>query len=163
MAVGYVSGKTTIKNPNRVLPGGTHADGLTYNALVVLNDGVYLELIAFTHDVDYYSESTSSSSGVTPELSEKRKKHWWGYKSPGWINWANLGFGGEKMADIVMNANSDGGVVADGGSGDVKYLAPVEGGRTKPDGDVLQWRVDLSGLGSSWKRSFTLLLRGFDP
>ncbi|KAG8978481.1 hypothetical protein FRC05_010726 [Tulasnella sp. 425] len=124
----------------KVLPGGTHADGLTYNALVVLNDGVYLELIAFTHDVDYYSESTSSSS-VTPELIEKRKKHWWGYKSPGWIDWANLGFGGEKMADIVMNANSDGGVVADGGSVDVKYLAPVEGGRTKPDGDVLQWRV----------------------
>lgn len=45
------------------------------------------------------------------------------------------------MANIVMNGNSDGGVVADGGSVAVKYLAPVEGGRTKPDGDVLQWRV----------------------
>src|SRR4028119_652971 len=35
-----------------VVPGGTHADGLTHNALIVLNDGVYLELIAFVDPDD---------------------------------------------------------------------------------------------------------------
>lgn len=32
----------------RVTPGGTHADGLTHNALVSFADGAYLELLAFT-------------------------------------------------------------------------------------------------------------------
>ncbi|KIO22748.1 hypothetical protein M407DRAFT_216117 [Tulasnella calospora MUT 4182] len=128
----------------KVLPGGTHADGLTSNALVVLDDGVYLELIAFTHDVDYYAASASSTA--PPGLLEKRRGHWWQSKLPGWIDWANLGFGGEAMADVLMNPNSDGGgavanVGGNGGDFGVKYLAPVEGGRTKPDGDVLKWRV----------------------
>ncbi|RXW21809.1 hypothetical protein EST38_g4039 [Candolleomyces aberdarensis] len=37
-----------------VLRGGTHADGLTANALVVLKEGTYIELISFTHPVSYY-------------------------------------------------------------------------------------------------------------
>lgn len=35
-----------------VAPGGTHADGLTRNALVVFADGTYLELIAFVDPTD---------------------------------------------------------------------------------------------------------------
>ncbi|HEV8470623.1 MAG TPA: VOC family protein [Candidatus Limnocylindria bacterium] len=34
-----------------VTPGGEHADGLTYNALIPFADGSYLELVAF-HDLD---------------------------------------------------------------------------------------------------------------
>ncbi|KAF8579459.1 hypothetical protein K439DRAFT_1637941 [Ramaria rubella] len=39
-----------------VLPGGTHADSQTYNALITLADGVYIELIAFTTDTDTDTE-----------------------------------------------------------------------------------------------------------
>jgi len=58
-----------------VLPGGTHADGLTHNALITLHSGVYIELIAFV-----------------PGVSDKdRAAHWWGRKLTGWIDWCLLG------------------------------------------------------------------------
>ncbi|TIC22607.1 hypothetical protein E3Q12_02574 [Wallemia mellicola] len=55
-----------------VIDGGKHADGITENALIVLSDGVYIELIAYIH-------------GVT------KSDHFWGDKKPGWIDYACLG------------------------------------------------------------------------
>ncbi|KAG8973026.1 hypothetical protein FRB90_010028 [Tulasnella sp. 427] len=86
------------------------------------------------------SQLSPVEKNAAAELLEKREKHWWGSKSPGWIDWANLGLGGEDMGDI-LNASSS---IEGGGSNGaavVKYLAPLEGGRTKPDGDLLRWRV----------------------
>ncbi|KAF8344010.1 uncharacterized protein EI90DRAFT_3114642 [Cantharellus anzutake] len=57
------------------LSRGTHADGCTHNALVVFADGVYLELISFTHEVSDYPEGS-------PERS-KRESHWWADQNPG--------------------------------------------------------------------------------
>ncbi|KIW02752.1 uncharacterized protein PV09_05823 [Verruconis gallopava] len=55
-----------------ILPGGAHADGKTYNKLVILQSGVYLEFIAFIED------SAASKEG-----------HWWGSKTAGSIiDWA---------------------------------------------------------------------------
>lgn len=55
-----------------ITPGGTHADGKTYNKLVILESGVYLEFIAFVGD-----DRT------------KREEHWWGRKVAGSIiDWA---------------------------------------------------------------------------
>ncbi|PRP74404.1 hypothetical protein PROFUN_10302 [Planoprotostelium fungivorum] len=53
-------------------PGGQHADGKTFNTLILLEDGVYIELIAFS----------------TENLKEG---HWWGSMPNGWIDWALLG------------------------------------------------------------------------
>lgn len=119
----------------RVLPGGEHADGLTSNALVVLSDGVYLELIAFTHDVAYYASDSAPDSAA---LLQKRKDHWWARKSPGWIDWANLGYDQDLADHINSRAKIDG--------VEVSYQQPIEGGRTKPDGDVLRWRVTFPAL-----------------
>ncbi|KAF8522084.1 glyoxalase-like domain-containing protein [Hysterangium stoloniferum] len=98
-----------------VIPGGTHAGGMTYNALVVLPDGVYLELIAFTS-------------------SPPPRSHRWGAATPGgWIDFANLGL----EHDVARTVN---GRAAADGSG-TRYLPGVDGGRETPAGRVLQWRV----------------------
>jgi len=55
-----------------VIPGGTHTDGLTSNALIILGDGVYLELLIF---------NTSSPPASHP----------WASRQPGWIDAADLG------------------------------------------------------------------------
>lgn len=35
-----------------VIPGGTHADGATHNALIAFTDGAYIELIAPTNGIE---------------------------------------------------------------------------------------------------------------
>jgi len=107
-----------------VVSGGEHADGLTYNALVALQDGVYLELIAFTHQVDFYPENS-------PERS-RRENHWWANKSQGWIDWANLGLD-VAVADTINDRA--------GSPSILKYQQPIDGGRRNSDGEEIKWRV----------------------
>ena len=99
-------------------PGGNHADGLTTNKLVLLSDGVYLEFIAFFDDVD----------------PERRRNHRWGKETERTIiDWA---FTLSSESDFVavqrrfQNADTS-----------ISYTDPVPGGRTKPDGIVLEWAV----------------------
>jgi hypothetical protein len=62
----------SFTNAFTITPGGIHADGKTYNKLVILESGVYLEFIAFVDDD-----------------VKKREGHWWGTKSPSSIiDWA---------------------------------------------------------------------------
>ncbi|KAI0838531.1 glyoxalase-like domain-containing protein [Hypoxylon sp. FL0890] len=117
-------------------PGGRHADGLTENTLVLLADGSYLEFIAFVPGVD----------------PQKRAAHQWGAKKEGTVvDWAVTlpsslkaeGEGGEgeqkesrqekafrEVQKKVRDANT--GIVY----GDLR-----RGGRTRPDGEVLEWAV----------------------
>ncbi|BGP39010.1 hypothetical protein JCM10450v2_002967 [Rhodotorula kratochvilovae] len=55
-----------------ITPGGTHADGLTENKLIIFADGSYIELIAFL-------------PSVSPSA---RAAHWWGRKADGIIDFA---------------------------------------------------------------------------
>ena len=67
-----------------VLEGGEHADGVTHNALVVLADGTYLELIAFQQPA--------------PE------RRWWrvGHEAgEGFVDFALLP--GDMAADVALN------------------------------------------------------------
>jgi len=94
-----------------VTPGGEHAGGLTHNALVGFQDGSYLELIGF-HDV-----------------AAARGKHSWApvaERGGGWADFALL------SNDIAEEASALGELVA---------RAPEEGGRTRPDGVAIAWRV----------------------
>ncbi|THH20052.1 hypothetical protein EW146_g1242 [Bondarzewia mesenterica] len=52
-----------------VIPGGTHAGGLTANTLIILPDGTYLELIAFTHPAEHYPPGTPERTARDPPLS----------------------------------------------------------------------------------------------
>ncbi|KAJ5217341.1 hypothetical protein N7468_010349 [Penicillium chermesinum] len=99
-------------------PGGTHADGLTANKLILLPDGVYLELIAFFDDVD----------------PERRRQHRWGKaKENTIIDWA-FTLPSEDDFPAVQKRLQQAGF---GGS----YTDPIPGGRTKPDGTILKWAV----------------------
>ncbi|KAK7464143.1 hypothetical protein VKT23_006308 [Stygiomarasmius scandens] len=69
----------TLSLYKSVLPGGQHADGLTENALIILADGIYLELISFIHPPEFYGPPQS------PER-QRRDNHWWAHKTPGWID-----------------------------------------------------------------------------
>lgn len=101
-----------------VIDGGAHADGLTVNKLIILADGVYLELIAFQPNAD----------------PEKRKQHRWGQLEEGAIiDWAHT-LPHESEFGAVQERVRD---------ADTKfaYQDPVAGGRIKPDGTNLKWSV----------------------
>ncbi|KIJ17034.1 hypothetical protein PAXINDRAFT_130525 [Paxillus involutus ATCC 200175] len=109
-----------------VTPGGTHAGGLTANALVILGDGAYLELISFTHPASHYPPGSPDR--------QKRDANPWAWKEPGWIDYAFLGSSTVSISGIINErAKQD-------GSG-VRYVPEVDGGRVREDGKVLKWVI----------------------
>ncbi|KAG8820807.1 hypothetical protein FRC19_008585 [Serendipita sp. 401] len=113
-----------------VLPGGKHADGLTENALIVLEDGVYIELIQFVQPLEQYQEGS-------PEW-EARKDHWWAsMKENGWIDYSLGDLTGPEDAPIGTTINER----AKETGVNLEYDKGLEGGRIKPDGDILRWLV----------------------
>ncbi|KAH7340086.1 glyoxalase-like domain-containing protein [Rhizoctonia solani] len=102
----------------KVTPGGTHAGGLTSNALVALADGVYIELIAF------------EKPPTEPPASENR----WAKKQPGWIDWACLGLD-DHIGRIIAERDQ-------GFHSGVEYHKGQDGGRKRAsDGKELKWRL----------------------
>jgi hypothetical protein len=94
-----------------VTPGGEHTGGLTHNALVGFQDGSYLELIAF-HD-----------------LAAAREKHSWApvaARGGGWADFALL------SSDLTEDVTA---------LGDLVTRPPEDGGRLRPDGLAIAWRV----------------------
>lgn len=101
-----------------IAPGGTHADGLTSNKLILLPDGVYIEFIAFAKDAS----------------PEQRRKHRWGnLKENTIIDWA-LTLPSESDFTAVQQR------VLDSNAG-LSYQDPIPGGRKREDGVVLEWAV----------------------
>ena len=94
-----------------VTPGGEHAGGLTHNALVGFQDGSYLEIIAF-HD-----------------LAAARGKH----------SWAPVAERGGGWADFALSSSDLRQDLA--ALGDLLARPPEDGGRTRPDGVAIAWRV----------------------
>lgn len=97
-----------------VVPGGTHADGATHNALVVFADGSYLELIAFLRDAPGH--------------------HWGGHAArghSGFIDFALL-----PLPDVAT-------VVAHAAARGLAYRGPIDGGRLRPDGVRLAWQMGM--------------------
>lgn len=102
----------------RIAPGGQHAGGLTWNRLILFEDGVYIELIAFLDTVD-------------PEV---RRKHRWGSLPDGTIiDWACSLKSEREFGQIQKR-------VQDTETG-YTYHEPVPGGRQRPDGTVLKWAI----------------------
>lgn len=92
-----------------VLPGGEHPRG-SRNALVVFEDGAYLEIIAFPHHLPEY--------------------RWWQVldrSGPGLVDFALLP--DDLDADLARARAA--GIVMDG---------PLDGGRLQPDGTRIAWR-----------------------
>lgn len=103
-----------------VLEGGTHKANPTHNALVVFEDGVYLEIIALR-------------PGATAKVSSRLQK--WIQASPGLVDMALLPH--DIEADIA-EARNRGLVVEDAQAG----------GRMRPDGQQIVWKTaNLNGAG----------------
>ncbi|ROV99077.1 hypothetical protein VMCG_06690 [Cytospora schulzeri] len=109
-----------------VLQGGRHADGVTENKLILFQDGVYLELIAFV-----------------PGKEEGRKSHNWGSRREGHIiDWANT-LHNEDDLNTIRNR-------VEAAKTGITYSSPTPGGRITPSGTELKWvisapRVDNKG------------------
>lgn len=99
-----------------ISPGGRHADGLTENKLIILADGVYIELIAFVDDAP-----------------DRKHGHWWGSLPNGIIDFALTS---STSADVqpVRDALGKAGLP-------VTYAPARDGGRTRPDGVEVKWQV----------------------
>ncbi|KAF2220536.1 glyoxalase-like domain-containing protein [Elsinoe ampelina] len=110
---------TWLTNNFTIAPGGRHADGKTENKLIVFKDGSYIELIAFINDEP-----------------ENRKGHWWGQHGSGYIDWAFTSDSAEDIHEVNERINH-----ADTGLEGVKYQDPRAGGRIKPDGVEIKWKV----------------------
>lgn len=111
-----------------VVPGGTHAGGLTHNALVPFANGTYLELLAFTRPDAWPSVPTVGEPGRTP--LERR-----------FLARAQRG---EGLIDVAIWMNGLAGSVARYVSAhrtDVAIDGPASGQRTRPDGTRLAWRM----------------------
>lgn len=93
-----------------VYPGGQHPGRTSHNALVLLADGAYLELIAWR----------------APAPQER----WW----------RTLQASGEGLVDFALqtpDATAD--LAAARSRGLLSLHGPVDGGRVRPDGERLQW------------------------
>lgn len=103
-----------------VAPGGNHADGLTSNKLVLLEDGVYIEFIAFFDDID----------------PDRRRKHRWGnLKENTIIDWAFTLPPDDDFGPIKQRVRDT--------KTRFSYEEPAPGGRKKNDGTILEWTISV--------------------
>ena len=142
-----------------VIRGGRHADGLTSNALIVFNDGIYIELIQFEKGPPNSSSGGGKDESIE-EFEARRKKHWWYHCKPGWIDWSLLGGVKDGRVDQINQAakmvreqavqslnlaaqatpNPDRGPLQDS-IPTILYDPPNRGGRLTTDGKNIQWNV----------------------
>lgn len=94
-----------------VTPGGEHAGGLTHNALIALCDGSYFELIAWKR----------------PDTSGENA--WWRRLQAG-----------EGFVDYALRADDLDAEVTRLREAGLDVPDPVAGGRTRPDGQRVEWR-----------------------
>jgi len=98
-------------------PGGTHSGGQTANRLVCFQDGSYLEFISFVNDDP-----------------KNREGHCWGDCKSGIIDFAFTSGDADKNWEGVDKG------LKEGNSG-VRYEKPRDGGRKRPDGKEIKWKV----------------------
>lgn len=107
-----------LGNTFTVVIGGSHADGLTHNNLILFQDGSYIEVIAFFDGID----------------PERRAAHRWGSRPENTvIDWAYTLPQGADFKAVQERVAAAQAVYV--------YEDPVDGGRTRPDGAVLKWAV----------------------
>lgn len=106
------------------IPQPTHR--LPTHPAQILGDGVYLELISFTHPASHYPLGS-------PERKQ-RDGNSWAHKQPGWIDFAFLGSSTTSIAHIINDR-------AEREHTGVQYTPETRGGHTRADGRVLAWVI----------------------
>src|SRR3978361_993180 len=94
-----------------VVRGGEHANGITHNVLVTLEDGAYLELIAWNRP---------DPDNRWSEVFQRA---------------------GEGFVDYALLPGDIGAVVAAAQKRGLAIAAPMPGGPNRPDGERLEWET----------------------
>ena len=105
----------------RVTPGGTHAGGLTENALILLPDGTYIELLGFTvplRTLQQVERRTALDHRFVPR-----------------------GLAGEGFRDFACGTAALQPAVDRARAAGVEVNGPFPGGRRRPDGTDLAWEL----------------------
>lgn len=110
-----------------VVPGGVHAGGLTHNALIPFADGRYLELLALTASWKRRALRMLARGGLDRILTRR---------SPLLGRAMRRIRAGEGLADFALACSPLADVVEAG-----EIDGPVSGGRVRPDGQEVAWRV----------------------
>ncbi len=97
-----------------VVRGGAHSGGETHNALIAFRDGTYVELLAFL--------ATNPDPGHY--FSERHRR----------------GSGLAEFSLLTDDIDREVSTIADRG---IRYPAPTQLGRTRPDGQNVKWRMSL--------------------
>lgn len=105
----------------QVTPGGTHAGGLTENALILLADGTYLELLGFTVPLERLTS-------VEQRTALDRR-------------FVPRGMVGEGFRDFACGATGLQHAVGHARAAGLEVAGPFPGGRTRPDGIALEWKL----------------------
>ncbi|KAK0648484.1 glyoxalase-like domain-containing protein [Cercophora newfieldiana] len=118
-----------LTNSFTITPGGRHSNNITENKLILFQDGVYIELIAFIE-------------GTSPDI---RKATRWGRREEGEVVDFALTLLRDESKKGTFNPEEvfEDGVqkaVAGADTG-FTYQDPVPGGRVTPDGVELRWAV----------------------
>jgi len=113
----------------QVTPGGTHAGGLTKNALIPLADGTYLELLAFnipdTHRALSHSEALKTIEGTTA------MDHRFLPRGAVGEGFRDLALGTVGLREVVDNARA----------ARLEIEGPFPGRRVRPDGTEVAWLI----------------------
>ena len=117
----------------QVLEGGTHAGGLTQNALIAFADGNYLELLAFTFSSAFDALAGLAAGGFLP----------WVLKGRTALDrrFLPLGARGEGLHDFALTAaNIESAKTLANDSG-LRLSGPYPGKRVRPDGTTVEWAL----------------------
>ena len=125
-----------------VLDGGRHSNAITENKLILFQDGVYIELIAFVQ-------------GTSPG---KRASTRWGKRNEGeavdfaltLLQSKRAGDGPFHLEDVFCSIIQD--RVRESQTA-LEYSDPVAGGRVTPDGTELRWAIS----GPAWTTTSQLV------
>jgi hypothetical protein len=122
-----------------ISPGGRHLDGRTENKIIIFQDGTYIELVSFIND--------------DPNL---RQGHFWGDKDFGFIDFAltgpNFDYAGLRTRLCQLGSLLG-----------VDYALPQDGGRKRPDGQEVRWKVTFPLSQYSSERQHPASRRGEIP
>jgi catechol 2,3-dioxygenase-like lactoylglutathione lyase family enzyme len=91
--------------------GGRHSDRPSHNALIVFEDGAYIELISW----------------LAPNPGDR----WWEIREKH----------GEGLIDFALLPEDTGRAVAEAKGRGLSLKGPIDGGRLRPDGQKLQWQT----------------------
>ena len=118
-----------------VVPGGTHAGGLTSNALVPFGDGTYLELLAFNIPDAFVAGAKDEPTGHTRWTARGRTA-----LDRRFLPRARLGVGLRDFAIAVPSVEA---AIGSSGRAGLQVDGPYPGSRARADGTRVAWKLGM--------------------